>query len=309
MTRPNPLRYMCGSAARINRKGASTISASIIRNRAGRELGDLADGLHAGVVDQDVGFQLQVLQRLDVEKVDSPGGSADLVGQRLGADVVDVGDRDRRSAACEFACTRRADAARTAGHQGGAAVEVAHDDRPALWPSHVLGVGVVERLQVDAVGLAGEQHRDKVIAAGAGQVDRDRHRGVVDVEQLHCDERRQRARDDRGDLIAKRDTGIAHPGREHLRHDRRLRCVHERVDHQAEGDRGRDDDVVAAVHHREGEEAPRAREDRADHVDRPPAEAVGQVPDQRERRRSAPHARRAGTSRIELVSAPTWTLR
>ncbi len=59
-----------------------------------REFCDRADALDAGVVDQDVGLEPQLLQRGDVEKVDRPGLSTDLAGDRLGADVVDVGHGD-----------------------------------------------------------------------------------------------------------------------------------------------------------------------------------------------------------------------
>jgi len=49
----------------------------------------------------------------------------------LRSGFVDVGDRDNRAAGGELPGTRRADPARTAGDQGGAAVEVAHET-PAL---------------------------------------------------------------------------------------------------------------------------------------------------------------------------------
>ena len=81
--RPNPGEYMCGSAARINRNGASTISASIDAEAFRAEIGDRVDALDAGVVDQDIRLQSQVLERADIEKIDRPSGSADLVGQRL----------------------------------------------------------------------------------------------------------------------------------------------------------------------------------------------------------------------------------
>ena len=57
----------------------------------GRELLDRVRALDSGVVDQDVDVEFEVLQRRDVEQVDRPRPSADLVGHRLRALGVDVG--------------------------------------------------------------------------------------------------------------------------------------------------------------------------------------------------------------------------
>ena len=259
---------MCGSAARINRKGASTISASMERKRSGSKSAIGLDRLHARVVDQDVDLEPQVLQRGDVEKVYRPGVSADLVGQRLGATsstsaTVTMAPRAASSRAQAAPMplappVTRARASREVRHPTRGLRSAASSSASAS-SSAFRSMPLVSRVKTTAT---------RVIGAGDGQVDRDRHRRVVDVEQLDRDERRQRTRHDRGDLIAKGHTGIPHPGREHLGHDRRLRRVHERVDHQAEGDRGGDDDIVAAVHHREGEEAPGGPEHGADEVDR-----------------------------------------
>ena len=58
--------------------------------------------------------------------------------------------------------------------------------------------------------------------------------------------------------------------------------VHERVDDEADADREQDDDRALRVEHREGEEAPRAGEHRADEVHRLAADAVGEPADERD---------------------------
>ena len=54
--------------------------------------------------------------------------------------------------------------------------------------------------------------------------------------------------------VAERDTGVAHPGREHVRHDGGLPGVHEGVEDQPDGDGRHDHRGVEGVKHGEGEE-------------------------------------------------------
>jgi hypothetical protein len=98
----------------MSKNGASTISASIARRR---KVGNRVDTLHPGVVHQDVGLQLKILQRSDIEKVYRPSLSADLVRQCLGSGIVDVGDDNRRTPERQLPRARGADSARTAGDQ------------------------------------------------------------------------------------------------------------------------------------------------------------------------------------------------
>src|SRR5699024_1760831 len=67
-------------------------------------------------------------------------------------------------------------------------------------------VGMVERAQVDALRLTGEQEGDERHGCCGGQVDRNGHRGVESLQQRGGDEGGERSGDDRGHLVAGRDT-------------------------------------------------------------------------------------------------------
>ena len=89
MIRPKFCLYMCGSAARMSRNGDSTISVIMWRKRSG---GNSAIGLTCctpALLTRMSASSCRLLQRGDIGKVYRPSLSADLLGDRLGADVVD----------------------------------------------------------------------------------------------------------------------------------------------------------------------------------------------------------------------------
>ena len=95
--RPQPCAYICGSAPRTSRNGASSITVSIREEDLRRELLDRADALHPRVVDQDVGALGGPFGRVEVGQVQGAGfdaarrapcwANADQVGQALGVPV------------------------------------------------------------------------------------------------------------------------------------------------------------------------------------------------------------------------------
>ena len=71
-------------------------------------------------------MQFEVLECTDIHQVQRPRGTADLVGDVVGAGVVDVGDGHFRAAPGQFPRTRRPDSAGAAGDESRTAVEVVH---------------------------------------------------------------------------------------------------------------------------------------------------------------------------------------
>ncbi len=90
----------------------------------GVELLDRADPLDAGVVDEDVDVEREVVQRRGVGQVDDPRLAADGLGRGIRRLGVQVGDDDVRAATGELVRARESDAARAAGDQGAPAREV-----------------------------------------------------------------------------------------------------------------------------------------------------------------------------------------
>ena len=84
------------------------------------------DALDAGVVDEDVRVQAQIVEGCGVGEVDDPGLAAELGGERLGRGAVEVGDDDARAVRGERAGACGADAAGAARDERAPAVELAH---------------------------------------------------------------------------------------------------------------------------------------------------------------------------------------
>ena len=112
MMRPKPLSYMCGKRGADQQERRLHHECEHEPEAVRREVGDRADMLDSRVVDQDVGLQLQLLQRADVGKVYRPGLSADLLRDVLGADVIEVRDGHDGPTRGKLAGACRADAAR-----------------------------------------------------------------------------------------------------------------------------------------------------------------------------------------------------
>jgi hypothetical protein len=94
------------------------------REALGRELLDGGDVLEPGVVDQDVGGQLDAVEAGRVGQVGGHGDAAELAGDPLGAGLVQVDHGHPGPGAGQPAGAGLADAAGPAGDQRGPAVQV-----------------------------------------------------------------------------------------------------------------------------------------------------------------------------------------
>ena len=103
------------------------------------------------------------------------------------------------------------------------------------------------------------RHRDHRDHRADCDVHRDRVAGVVRLEQRYRDERGQTARDDRGELVADRHTGVADAGAEQLGEEGRLRSVHRAVQHQSDGDGQGGEGEVLRVQQGDEERSPTRR--------------------------------------------------
>ena len=92
MIRPKLLAYMCGSAARMSRNGASSMSVMRRRKSAGSKSSMGLIRWMPALLTRMSQSRLTRLEGLDVEQVDRPGGAADLVGEGCGRGLVHVRD-------------------------------------------------------------------------------------------------------------------------------------------------------------------------------------------------------------------------
>src|SRR5713101_5309630 len=121
-------------------------------------------------------------------------------------------------------------------------------------------------------------------------------RAEQDVERDHItrpgrrqerrrDQRRRTAGGDRGEMETEREPAVAQPRRKAFGDQRPLRTPHHVVRDQRQRDRQEHPDRDRGVHQREIDKAPHRNRDRAYQGDPSAAEAIGEVPEKRDRYR------------------------
>ena len=106
--RPQPRSYIAGQRRADQQERRLEHEPQDQAERVGIELGDRAHPLDAGVVDEDVDVERQVVERRRVGEVDDPRLAADL-GRGGGRGIrVEVGDDDVRAAAARTRARTRA---------------------------------------------------------------------------------------------------------------------------------------------------------------------------------------------------------
>src|SRR5215471_20171809 len=148
---------------------------------------------------------------------------------------------------------------------------------------HLSGPDLVVFLRDVFVGVVGQQRcRDDPDDGAAQDIKRYRKARTKGGQQRRCDKRRGAARDDRGELVAERAAAVAQPGGEAFRYQRCLGAVHrhDRQPRQRDGDE--DQCRNSAVEHGKIDEAKDRDEQTADNVHLLAADAVGQMPGDRD---------------------------
>src|ERR1700726_1572605 len=128
-----------------------------------------------------------------------------------------------------------------------------------------------------------EQHRgDDADDTAAEDIESDRVARLIGGEQCRRDERGGSAGDDRSELVTEPGAAIAQPRGERLRDQRRLWAIQCHDRNQRQRDREEDQNWRSCLEQREIDKTVQSAKTGADHVHTPTADAIGQMPRDRD---------------------------